>query len=207
LFPQADRGMVLLCEGDHYHVRAQRLRYQPPHDLDPAGGSAPAGHYPFSRSLVRHALDEGVGLLSENGGRDVKLSRTGSVPLDLSSFLCVPLLGVNDRKIGVIQLDCLCQGRSFKQEDLEVLTVLALQVSVVLENAALHAERLREEKLRQELKTAREIQQAFLPKNFKPAGEQQSYDLVACVHPAREVSAALYDFFPLAEARLECVPG
>src|SRR5206468_3059133 len=28
LFPQADRGMVLLCEGDQFTVRAQRLRHQ-----------------------------------------------------------------------------------------------------------------------------------------------------------------------------------
>ena len=42
LFPQADRGMALLCEGDRLVVRAQR---------SPA--RRPAGDFPYSRTIVR----------------------------------------------------------------------------------------------------------------------------------------------------------
>ena len=67
LFPQADRGMVLLCEEDRLAVRAQRTRRL-----------GEAGDFPYSRTIVRRALDEGVGLLSEDvrGDRNLVLSAT-----------------------------------------------------------------------------------------------------------------------------------
>jgi len=191
LFPQADRGMAVLCEGDRLVVRAQRTRH--------GGGQT---DYPFSRSIVRRALEEGVGLLSEDVGGDRKIQLTATlVSLNLRSFLCVPLIGWEGRRYGVVQLDCLRQGHSFKAEDLELLTAVCLQASVVVENAALHAEHLREAQLRQELLLAREIQQSFLPTDFNPLGPDGP-ELFARVQPAREVSGDLYDFFPLPDGRL-----
>ncbi|HTU89897.1 MAG TPA: FHA domain-containing protein, partial [Gemmataceae bacterium] len=49
LFPQADRGMVLLCEGERLKVRAQHSRNK----------SEAQGDYPYSRTIVRRALEEG----------------------------------------------------------------------------------------------------------------------------------------------------
>ena len=191
LFPQADRGMAVLCEGDRLVVRAQRTRQ--------AGAQ---GDFPYSRSVVRRALEEGAGLLSEDVGGDAKLQLTATlVSLNLRSFLCVPLIGWEGRRYGVIQLDCLRQGQTFKTEDLELLTAVCLQASVVVENAALHAEHLREAQLRQELLLAREIQQSFLPTEFEVLGAGGP-ELFARVQPAREVSGDLYDFFPLPDGRL-----
>ncbi len=196
LFPQADRGMALLCSGDHLVVRAQRSRL---------GGRADSD-FPYSRTIVRRALDEGVGLLSEDvrADRNLVLSAT-LVSLNLRSFLCVPLIGWGGRRLGVLQLDCVRANQSFKQEDLEMLTAVALQASVVLQNAAYHAERLREERLRQEILLARDIQQQFLPSEFGAAGE--SAELYASCLPAREVSGDLYDFFRLKDGRLAFFVG
>jgi sigma-B regulation protein RsbU (phosphoserine phosphatase) len=192
LFPQADRGMVLLCEGERLRVRAQRSRHK----------SEAQGDYPYSRTIVRRALEDGVGLLSVDVNDDPKLSLSATmVSLHLRSFLCVPLVGWENRRLGVIQLDCLRPGHAFSAEDLELLTTLAIQVSTVLENAALHAELLREERLRQELRLARDIQQAFLPTDFELFADDDP-ELFARVHPAREVSGDLYDFFRLADDRL-----
>ncbi len=192
LFPQADRGMVLLREGERLTVRAQHCRNK----------SEPQHDYPYSRTIVRRALEEGVGLLSEDVGGDPNLVLSATmISLNLRSFLCVPLLGWEDRRLGVIQLDCLRPGHVFRAEDLEVLTAVAIQVSTVLENAELHAERLREERLHQELRLARDIQQSFLPADFE-VFEGGDPELFARVHPAREVSGDLYDFFPLPDGRL-----
>jgi sigma-B regulation protein RsbU (phosphoserine phosphatase) len=195
LFPQADRGMVLLCEKERLVVRAQRSRYQ--------GDST---DYPYSRTIVRKALDEGVGLLSEDvrGDRNLVLSAT-LVSLNLRSFLCVPLIGWEDRRLGVIQLDCIRGTLGFHHEDLEMLTAIGLQAAVVLQNAAYHAERLREERLRQEVMLARDIQQQFLPMEFDVAGP--TAELFARCHPAREVSGDLYDFFRLPDGRMAFFVG
>jgi serine phosphatase RsbU (regulator of sigma subunit) len=192
LFPQADRGMVLLCEREQLVVRAQRTRFH----------YASGGDYPYSRTLVRRALDEGVGLLSEDVAADRNLVPSQTlVSLNLRSFLCVPMIGWENKRLGLIQLDCLRQGPSFHKEDLELLTAIGLQVAVVLQNAAFHAERLREERLRQELILAREIQQAFLPADFDSLKGSRA-ELFARVNPAREVSGDLYDFFRLPDGRL-----
>jgi serine phosphatase RsbU (regulator of sigma subunit) len=195
LFPQADRGLVLLCEGDRLMLRALRGRR--------ASASESA---PYSRTVVRRALDEGVGLLSQDVSGDPKLLSQTLMALNLHSFLCVPLIASDGRRLGVIQLDCSTSGLAFGDEDLEVLTAIGLQVSMVLDNVALHAVRIEEEKLRQELAVAREIQQGYLPTDFAPLGET-GFELFARVHPARQVSGDLYDFFPLPDGRLAFFVG
>jgi serine phosphatase RsbU (regulator of sigma subunit) len=191
LFPQADRGMVILCEGERLVVHAQRSRLP-----------GEPQEFPYSRSVVRRALDEGVGLLSEDVPGDHKLVMTATLlSLNLRSFLCVPLLSPEGRRLGALQLDCLRQGQRFRPEDLELLTAIGLQVGVVLENAVLHVQLLREERLHQELQLARDIQMSFLPSQFDGFTGNDP-ELFAKVHPAREMSGDLYDFFPLPDGRL-----
>jgi serine phosphatase RsbU (regulator of sigma subunit)/pSer/pThr/pTyr-binding forkhead associated (FHA) protein len=191
LFPQADRGMVMLVDRDRYAVRAQRTR-RPGGEPD----------YPYSKTIVRRALEEGVGLLSEDVGGDPNLVLSATIlSLQLRSFLCVPLIGREGKRLGVIQLDCVRPGQAFGSADLELLTAIGLQVATVLENVALHAERLREARLRQELLLARDIQQSFLPTETRPLGPAGP-EVFARVQPAREVSGDLYDYFRLADGRL-----
>lgn len=204
LFYQAERGLVILCEGDKYAVRAQRQRHQKHADI--ASSTLESGDFAFSRSLVRHALEEGAGLLSEDVSDDINVPKTATLmSLNLRSFLCVPLIGLDQRRLGVLQLDCLRPNLAFNHEDLELLTAISLQVAGVLENAALHEERLREERLHQELALAREIQQSFLPRDFRPMEGQ--YELYARCVPAREMSGDLYDFMPLPDGRLALFVG
>jgi serine phosphatase RsbU (regulator of sigma subunit) len=195
LFPQADRAMILLEEKGHLVVRAQRAR-----------GSTEPTDFPYSRSLVKKALEEGVGILSEDVGGDERFASTATLlRLNLRSLLCVPLLGHEGRHLGVLQLDSSRPGTAFHGDDLELLTTVGLQVGVVLENVALYAQHLREERLRQEVLMAREIQESFLPPNLHDP--KAGYELFARVQPAREVSGDLYDFFPLDDGRLVFVLG
>jgi serine phosphatase RsbU (regulator of sigma subunit) len=183
LFPQADRSMVLLCEGKRLTVRGQRCRRQ-----------EDSAAYPYSRTIVQRALEEGVGILSEDVQADSRFQASATITsLDLHSLLCVPLIAQDGKRQGVIQVDRFRQGAFFRSEDLQLLTAIGLQVAVVLENAALHAELIREERFRQELLLAREIQQGFLPTEFEEL-RARGLDLFARVQPAREVSGDLYDY-------------
>jgi len=175
LFPQADRGLVLLCEQDRLILRAVRGR------RTDAGESAP-----YSRTVVRRALEEGVGILSQDVSDDPKLVLSQTlVALNLRSFLCVPLIAPDGRRQGVIQLDCSTSGMSFSDEDLEVLTAIALQVSVVLENAALHAARIEEEKLHQELAVAARSSRAICRPTSPPWAMPASSCSPASIRPGR----------------------
>jgi sigma-B regulation protein RsbU (phosphoserine phosphatase) len=196
LFPQADRSMVLLLEGGRLVVRGRRSRY--PHD---------DGSYPYSRTVVTQALEKGIGILSEDAQADKRFNASTTLAgLELHSLLCVPLICPDGRRLGVIQVDRARQGEPFRSEDLNLLMTVALQVAVVLDNAALHAELLREERLRQELALAREIQQGFLPAEFGDFS-REGFELFAAVHPAREVSGDLYDFTRLNDGRLSFFIG
>jgi serine phosphatase RsbU (regulator of sigma subunit) len=190
LFTQADRGMVLLCEGEQMILRAQKSRMQKERE-----------DYPYSRTIVRKALEEGIGILSEDvrGDRNLVMSAT-LVSLNLRSFLCVPLLGWDDCRLGVLQLDCLRPNQAFRHEDLELLTTICLQASTALQSATYHSQRLREERLRQEILMARDIQQQFLPADFDLVGKEAEF-FAKCL-PAREVSGDLYDLFRLPDGRI-----
>ncbi|MFN4258922.1 MAG: SpoIIE family protein phosphatase [Gemmataceae bacterium] len=191
LFPHADRGIVLLKEGDGLKIRAQRVRGSP-EQMGPA----------YSRTIVRQALEQGVGLLSEDVQADDRFTGSNTLrALDMRSVLCVPLIAQDERRLGIIQLDRCRGGQSFRKEDLELLATVALQVTVALEYADMHAQLLREERLRQELALAREIQQGYLPTAFPPP-LRAGYELFACLYPARQVSGDLYDFITLDDGRL-----
>jgi serine phosphatase RsbU (regulator of sigma subunit)/pSer/pThr/pTyr-binding forkhead associated (FHA) protein len=193
LFAQADRAMALLGDGEEIDVH-MRQRGKQKEQL--------AGASPYSRTLVQRAMSEGIGLLSQDVQGDQRISKTATlVALKLSSLICVPLICQDGRRLGVVQLDCTTSGQAFTEDDLELLTAIALQVAVVLDNAALHTERLQEERFRQELALARDIQQGFLPTNFASLGGDR-FELFARVYPARQVSGDLYDFLALPDGRL-----
>jgi serine phosphatase RsbU (regulator of sigma subunit) len=196
LFPQADRGIVLLCDDDRLLVRGQRVRE----------GQDPGRHL-YSRTIVHKALDEGIGILSDDLAGDERFVASHTITaLDVHSLLCVPLIAQDGRRLGVLQLDRFRRGMPFRTEDLQLLSTIGLQVAVVLENAALHEELLRKERQDQELALAREIQMGFLPTEFGRF-KNEGFELFAHVHPAREVSGDLYDFFPLSDGRLSFFVG
>jgi serine phosphatase RsbU (regulator of sigma subunit)/pSer/pThr/pTyr-binding forkhead associated (FHA) protein len=196
LFPQADRCMVLLCEDERLVVRAQQTR-QPDN----------SGACPYSRTIVQKALGDAAGILSEDVRGDKRFTNSSTLTaLDIRSLLCVPLIAPEGKRLGVLQLDRYRPGVTFQSEDLQLLTAVGLQVAVVLENAALHAEVLREERLRQELAMAREIQEGFLPTDF-PRPREVGYELFGRVLPAHEVSGDFYDFFALRDKRLAFLVG
>jgi signal transduction histidine kinase/pSer/pThr/pTyr-binding forkhead associated (FHA) protein len=144
LFPQAERGLILTREGEELTVRALR-------------GRAPrAGEPAYSRSVVRRALEEGVGVLADDAQSDPRFAGASTlVALGIRSLLCVPLLASGGRALGVLQLDRLGPGTPFTAEDLHLLTAVSIPVSVVLENAALHARLVENERVNRDLELAR----------------------------------------------------
>ncbi len=191
LLPQADRIMAILCEDDKLIIRAQRTRSG--RDLSTLS---------FSRTIVKRALDEGIGLISEDLKSDKTYEPSHSIAsLDLHSLLCVPLINQDGRRLGVIQADRFCQGFGFRIEDLHLLTAIGMEVTVVLENATLHAEKLREERLLQELALAHEVQQGYLPDELEGFPDAD-FEIFGRVFPARQVAGDFYDFVKTPAGRL-----
>ena len=182
LFPQADRALAILCEGAEVVLRAQRAR------------RADAEEATFSRTVVRRALKDGIGLISDDVNQDERFTSSQTLHgLGMRSMMCVPMIDADGRRLGVLQIDRHGRGFGFNVADLQLLTAVALQVAVVLENAALHAERLRQERLHQELALARDIQQGYLPDELEDF-PSPSFEVFGRVYPARQVAGDYYDY-------------
>lgn len=141
LFRTADRGLILLREGERLLVRAARARRA---DVVP--------EHVYSRSVVRRVLDEGVGVVAADTGASAAETLLAA---GIRSFVCVPLRSRDGPPLGVLHLDRAGRGAEFTTEDLNLLTAVSLHVSAVLENAALHARLLDQERVKRDLQLAR----------------------------------------------------
>jgi phosphoserine phosphatase RsbU/P len=119
------------------------------------------------------------------------------------SELVVPLVH-KDRVVGVFDLESSVLDR-FTHEHLEVLTPLASQVAVAIENARLYETLARQEaRVGRELDLAQWVQQNLFP-DEPPQGE--GWDASAHFLPATELGGDLYDFFELGEGVLGLAVG
>jgi sigma-B regulation protein RsbU (phosphoserine phosphatase) len=113
------------------------------------------------------------------------------VVADVRSELAIPLLA-KDRCIGVFDLES-PELDAFDHDDAEVLTLLASQAAVAIENARLYETiRANEERLEKELRFAQRVQQAFLP--TEAPRRLKGVDLAARFAPAHELGGDVYDF-------------
>jgi sigma-B regulation protein RsbU (phosphoserine phosphatase) len=119
------------------------------------------------------------------------------------SELVVPLLH-KDRVVGVFDLESSVLD-SFNEEHVKVLTPLASQVAVAIENARLYEElRKRDARLGRELGIARRIQRGLFPEEA-PRGT--GFEASAHFLPARELGGDLYDFYDLKNQALGVAVG
>ncbi len=110
---------------------------------------------------------------------------------DVRSELAIPLL-LKDRCIGVFDLES-PELDAFDNDDVEVLTLLASQAAVAIENARLYETiRANEERLEKELRFAQRVQLAFLP--TEAPRRLKGVDLAARFAPAHELGGDIYDF-------------
>jgi serine phosphatase RsbU (regulator of sigma subunit) len=190
LFPQADRGLVISLEEGRPAVRAQKHRAGLP--------ETPR----FSASIVRKVVSEGVAIFAEDLQTDSRFADAQSIySLGVRSLICVPLQTKGGKAVGALQLERMQPGHKFTAEDLNLLTAIGLQVSVVLDNAQLHQELIARQRIESEVALAREIQLSYLPKEA-PALPHKNFELYAELLPAHEISGDFYDYFSMGANRL-----
>ena len=99
---------------------------------------------------------------------------------------------IKDRCIGVFDLES-PELDAFTKEHKELLTLLASQAAVAIENARLYEEvRRNEERIERELRFAQRVQVALLPTEL-PA-ELHNADVAGRFEPAHELGGDLHDF-------------
>ena len=110
---------------------------------------------------------------------------------DVRSELAVPML-LKDRCVGVFDLES-PELDAFSKRDVEILTLLASQAAVAIENARLYQEAsANEARLEKELRFAKRVQEALLPSTLPK--RVKGVDLAASFAPARELGGDFHDF-------------
>jgi len=197
VFPQAERGFIVLDRrGGRLDVAAFLSR-----DEDVESGKEPSVR--ISRTMIRHAMDAGEGLLLTDASEDSRFAEAESiVNYPIRSVICVPLISSGGKSLGVIQLDSSLLGGRFTHSDLDVLAVIAGQLAMAIENAQLHEVELREQALERELEVAHHVQHGLLPTEVPRI---DGYEFYAYYHAAHMIGGDYYDFIPLSDGRLAIV--
>ncbi len=158
-----------------------------------------APEFQVSRGVVERVAHEGRPLLTSNAQSDRWLGGRASVMgLGLRSILCVPLQ-LKGAILGVIYVDNRLQAGIFTPDDLELLTAIASNAAVAIDNARLYQVAVEKGRLERELQVAREVQASLLPRETpRLAG----WEFAARWQPARQVAGDFYDFIPLNPAKV-----
>ncbi|HXG87603.1 MAG TPA: GAF domain-containing SpoIIE family protein phosphatase [Vicinamibacterales bacterium] len=120
-----------------------------------------------------------------------KDSRYINAVSDVRSELVIPLL-IKDRCIGVFDLES-PELDAFSKKHVELLTLLASQAAVAIENARLYvALRDNEVRLEKEVRFAQRVQMALLPQELPK--KLKGVDVAWHFDPARELGGDVYEF-------------
>jgi sigma-B regulation protein RsbU (phosphoserine phosphatase) len=143
---------------------------------------------PLGQGLVGYAALHREPVVVPDVSKDPRYIR---VVDDVRSELAVPML-LKDRCIGVFDLES-PELDAFTKRDIEILTLLANQAAVAIENARLYEEvSTTEARLEKELKFARRVQAALLPAQLPK--RLKGVDVAASFSAARELGGDFYDY-------------
>lgn len=116
--------------------------------------------------------------------------------------LILPLVSQGEL-IGLVNLGSRMSEQDYSSDDYRLLQTLSTQASPALRVAQLARQQLLDaqerERIENELRVARVIQETLLPKEVP---QLAGWSLGAFWRPAREVSGDFYDFIPLADGRM-----
>ena len=116
-----------------------------------------------------------------------------------SAFLFAVPISVRDDLYGVVLIEEAPGGLRFRSRRLEIITGIAQQAALAIQNDLLQKEMVVRERLETEVQLARQIQQTFIPESLPQFAD---WELAARWKTARQVGGDFYDVFDLPYRRL-----
>jgi GAF domain-containing protein len=108
-------------------------------------------------------------------------------------------IAVKSDLYGVILIEEAAGGLRFRARRLEIITGIAQQAALAIQNDLLQKEMVVRERLETEVQLARQIQQTFIPETLP---QLDGWELAARWKTARQVGGDFYDVFELPEGKL-----
>jgi len=195
IFPQADRGIIVLREPNTNTLVPKALKQRNPS----------SDEVRLSRTILQNVITTGQAILSADAVQDSRFNMSQSISHSpIRSMMCAPLVGIDGNAIGVLQIDAATTMRQFTSQDLEILASVANQATVAVRNAQLMESAMAEASIRRELNVAHKVQQGFLPA-MKPS--VAGYEFFDYYSPARQLGGDYFDYVPLQDGRLAVILG
>ncbi len=190
IFPQADRGFVVMQDpGGNLiprWVKTRRTRDE-------------TQSVRISRTIVKEAMNSGVAILSLDASNDQRFDSSQSIAdFSIKSMICAPLIDADGHSFGALQIDS-TEGRGqFREEDVDLLSGVAGQASILIRNAQLHERALQQQEVEQDLRLAIEVQAAFLPQE---APNVEGFRVCSYYQAAQYIGGDYFDYIPLPGGR------
>ena len=181
IFPQADRGCILLKDESGKLVsRAMKHRRA---DEDAT--------VKLSRAIINKVLTDKTGILSADAANDEIFTGSESIAgLQIRSMMCVPLLSHDGEPLGAINIDTQNPISQLSEEDLDLLMAVAGQAALSYEGAQLLVSYMEKKKQDGEMEIARNVQHALLPSELPKV---EGYEFYASYDSAQAVGGDYYD--------------
>ena len=156
------------------------------------GGSAAGKHVP--QSIARKAVEERVAILSDNAAADERFKGKSILIQSVRSAMCTPLMGTDQKVLGILYVDNLTATHSFADEDLEFLIAFGSLAAVGVENSQ------RSEQLRREALVLSNFQRYFAPNLAAQIAQQEgAVQLGGTKRPVVIFFSDIRGFTPLSE--------
>ena len=193
IFVQADRGFIVLKD-DSGTLQPRWVKTRRPEQEE---------QFRISRTIMKQVMQDKEAIISLDAGSDERFEMSQSVAdFRIRSMIVAPLLDSEGEPLGAIQIDTVQHKGRFEAKDLEVLSAVANQAGIAIENAQLHEQMVLQRLVEQDLELAKQVQQAFLPRETPDLPE---YDFYQYYNPASEIGGDYFDYIPLENDRMAIV--
>jgi adenylate cyclase len=181
---EVDRVAILLCEnGSELTPKIAR---------DKRGSDQPRA---VPQSIARKVVEDKVAILSDNAGEDSRFGGQSILMQQIRSAICCPLVGSEDRVLGVLYVDNVTTTHRFSEHDLEYLIAFAGIAAAGIENQQ-YAQRIQKEMLARE-----NLTRYFAPQVAERiASSREAARLGGDKRPVAVLFSDIRGFTPMAES-------
>ncbi len=127
--------------------------------------SSASKHVP--QSIARKVVEDRVAILSDNTAADERFKGKSILIQSVRSAMCTPLMGTDQKVLGILYVDNLTATHSFSDDDLKFLIAFGSLAAVAIENSQ------RSEQMRREALVLSNFQRYFSPNIAQVIAQQQ----------------------------------
>jgi sigma-B regulation protein RsbU (phosphoserine phosphatase) len=188
-FPQAINGEILLVES-HGNLSPRATKHGREADTTAVLTSVPP-----DRQMTQKVMETNTALI-ESVGDD---SHESVLESTFSSTMYVPIIGLSRAPLGIIVLETEDADRRFVEEDLNLVSGVAMMAAQAISYARAHEMSVEYERTRYHLQTAREIQLRMLPRDCPSV---PGYSFAHFYNAAQMVGGDAYIYHTLPDGRV-----